>query len=117
MIPVMINKAFSHRNSLMQTIKDPQSVHTLLEAGGLKAIVQKALQLNQISTLFDQMLPENLKNCCTVVNIKHLQLIVTVPSAAMLTECRFLEPDLLQQLKQHPALHMIRAIKFKRTTP
>ncbi|MCH9644318.1 MAG: DUF721 domain-containing protein [Gammaproteobacteria bacterium] len=109
----MTNEAFSHRIKPVQTTKDPQSLHDLLGSSPLKSILKKAQQLQQIGTIFEQILPPHLHEFCTVLNVKHLQLIVGVSSAAAMTECRFMEPELLKQLKQHEPFQIIRGIQFR----
>ena len=109
----MTNEVFSHTIKPMQTTKDPQSINELLGRGSFREILKKAQHLNQLGKVFAQLLPDHLTGFCTVITVKHLQLIVGVSSAAALTECRFLESNLLKQLKQHAPYQIIRAIKFK----
>ena len=112
-IQVMMNKAFSHRIKPVQTTKDPQSIHDLLGSSTLKSILKKARQLQQIGVIFEQVLPSHLRDFCTVMNLKHLQVVMGVSSAAALTECRFMEPELLKLLRQHESFRIIRGIQFR----
>jgi len=100
----------------MKPIRDPKSVHTLLQDKGgsdLRKIIRQAQRLLSMNTMLDNYLPDELKSHCQVAQITPTTWTLIVDSAAWLTHLRYLKPELLRQLKKHPQCAHLKELQYR----
>lgn len=89
----------------MEKKQDPLSMENLLQDygdSGLRKIVRQAQRLLAINQVLKPYLPENCRPHCQVAQATATELTIQVDGAAWLMQLRYLKPQLLAQLKQHP---------------
>lgn len=95
---------------------DPKNLNQLLEDYGdhsLRTIVRQSHRLQALDQLIQSCLPDNLGEHCQAAHITATTLTLIIDSAAWLTRLRYLKPQLLEQLRQHPQCVYLREINFK----
>ncbi len=83
------------------------------EGKSLANLLKKVEQLNQFNRIFAQYLDPNIAAHCKIANLQNNCLIVIVENGSWATQLRFLIPDLIVKLNQHPHLQMVKAICCK----
>ena len=96
-----------------ESLKDPQSVSSLLGKGMLGQIVNKAQQILQADTLLQRCLPADMRAHCHVMTLSNNTLTIEASSSAWSAQLHFLLPDLLQQLRQHALLKNLQHIHYR----
>ena len=93
----------------------PQTVTDILGQGDndLAKLMRRAKALNNLNKVICGILPPNLKDHCTVANIRNKQLIILAESATWATLLRYEQGNILAQLHQNPKYKVIEAIKIK----
>ena len=85
--------------------KDAMPCSSILAAAKLP-LLDRARKLQRLEQAVLQLLPENLRAHCKVMNLKSEILILTTTSSAWAARLRFATPDLLKQLKCQHALQL-----------
>lgn len=79
---------------------------------GLKAIGKHLETVTKANAQLKKILATPLADHCYAVNIRQGCLMIKTDSAAWATTIRYQLPDILQQLRQYPALAGLRSIDF-----
>jgi hypothetical protein len=95
--------------------KSPQTITDIIGNGenDLAKILRRAQALNGLNEFIHEMLPPNLKERCSVANIRNKQLIILAESATWATLLRYEQGKILANLHQHPKYKVIESIKVK----
>jgi hypothetical protein len=95
-----------------------KSVHSILsgDRGPLWALAEHRARLERAGALVGASLPAPLNRHCRVANLSHGVLLLHVDATAWITRLRFHSPRLLDALRRHPELGIVREIQF-RTAP
>lgn len=77
----------------------------------LHDILQRMAKLRELDKVVQPFLPEQLRGFCKVANYRQGTLVFSVSNANWATELRFLENELLDQLRTQAGLYDLRSIK------
>ncbi len=101
---------------MTHTSKDPQNIRDLLSDfgdSGLRKLVRHAQRFRSADKIVKQFLPAHLHGHCQVAHLDTSQLTLTVDSAAWLTQLRYAQQTLLQQLKKQPQFIHLQTIQLR----
>ena len=93
-------------------LSDPIAIKDLMHRSSFSAIVQKAQKLLKIDQLLPTLFPEGFAKHCRVMNLRDGLLVIEVNNSAIATRLRYLENQLINQVRQLPELQSISRIHF-----
>lgn len=95
-------------------LNDPIPVQKVLNAQNtLKSLLNKANTLRTIEQQLQKLLPKEISAHCQVMNLTNNTLVLGVDSAAWATTLRFIEKELLNQLRLLDVLKNLKGIKYR----
>ncbi len=79
-----------------------KSVNQLMvkSSGRLNYLLQHSKLIKKLDTIFNDSLPEKLKQHCHVANLRDKTLVISSDSSLWATQLRYMSSDLLQQLEK-----------------
>lgn len=96
----------------LQNTQTPEAILTKPN-GALAKIFQHAKKLEQFQSSLKSILPEKLKSHISVINFKNGALILDCDSAALATQLRHGQLDLLSLLRRENGCHGISSIEYR----
>lgn len=93
---------------------DPNPIHSVFaEQPGLRFMVAKTQQLQQINAVISSILPAEVSKHCQAQNLDGGCLVISTDHAAWATQLRYLQPQLLTALRQQPAFRHVGSVKIR----
>ena len=79
-----------------------KSVNQLMvkSSGRLNYLLQHSKLIKKLDKIFNESLPEKLKQHCHVANLRDKTLVISSDSSLWATQIRYMAADLLQQLEK-----------------